>query len=348
MRYISLIVVLTLIPIMSFSKLPELSTKQSIDNIRYISKGGKFTYYQNIKGELKVSTNYQVSTVLTGKPNTQYLVTSSDEEDFITILQIEDILRNNWQKADHKIYYSKLGSTEAKLVGNGVSPKIHLNGKFLTFFQYENKQIQIINLINPSQIKSIEPQNNLNPYYIPQISMVTPTDAIFTDINNKGYGAVLMYSVTSKEFEVVYKSKIPFSKIEICYQNENIYIGEFPLAFSNPQSSITEVPLFNNPQFKTQKNLYSVPLPDMGNIICDNERIFFLKTTSFKQSINQRYVEVAELNIKTSEVKVLSNLGQVSDLSKTGNLILANYLGKYYIVKGNNEFTDDSIKEVKK
>ena len=41
-------------------ELPEISTKQAISNLRFISKDGKFTYYQRRSGSLLLSTNLKV------------------------------------------------------------------------------------------------------------------------------------------------------------------------------------------------------------------------------------------------------------------------------------------------
>ena len=58
------------------TQLPTLKAKQSLDNIRFISKDGKYTYYQRRSGNLQVSTNYSNEEVLDGEKHTEYFIHS--------------------------------------------------------------------------------------------------------------------------------------------------------------------------------------------------------------------------------------------------------------------------------
>ena len=76
-------------------ELPILMTKQDLNDIRYISNDGKFTYYQQPFGNLIFSTNYGVKEVIKLKPRTQFKLISTNSKkiiqtiiDFLLLIQV--------------------------------------------------------------------------------------------------------------------------------------------------------------------------------------------------------------------------------------------------------------------
>jgi hypothetical protein len=329
----------------AIENLPELITKQNVNNLRYVSADGKMTYYQSKKGVLKLSTNYEFRTILKTSAFSQFEITKSDNSNYILISEQERPHRENWILKNNNIYISELKSDKAVKIGEGQAPRLHLEDRFITFYDQLKREIIIKhreNLVSEKRIQGIAINN---PYFTPEVYMVTPTDILYTDINKSGFTAVLMYSTVEKKFETVYKSKWPGQKFDLCYVNNSLIIGEFPLNKFGSQTSIIKMDLFNNPTYSKTKVLYTSPLADIGNMVCDKDILYFIKTMSYQEKIGYKVTEVNSLNLKTLSVQQKTKLKNITQITKMGDLILAIYNGKYYIIKGNTNLIDDGLKE---
>jgi hypothetical protein len=177
--------------------------------------------------------------------------------------------------------------------------------------------------------------------------MLSPNDAIFTDINKEGFYGVFLYSFIENEFKLIYKAKRAGHKLNLCQNGKKLFIGEFPQLISNAGTAIMSVDLYNNNQFKKFKTLYSSPLPDIGNMVCNNKMIYFIKTMSINDTLNARTSEVASISLIDSKVKILTDLKFATQLLAINNMIITPFRGKHLIVLGQNKLTDDAILEEK-
>ena len=142
MRFISFILLTISLNSAHGEDLPKLMTKQSLNNIRYISHNGKNTYYQNESGELKVSTNYKVELVSKAPTQTQYLITPSKSETWLGIELISNPHRPTPTSYSNQIYISKLGSTEMTSIGRGKKVAFHLEGTYFSYFEPNSRSIK--------------------------------------------------------------------------------------------------------------------------------------------------------------------------------------------------------------
>ena len=347
MRFISLF--LTLVSFSSFAapeqSLPELMTKQSLNNIRYLSKNGKITYYQNNSGDLKYSSNYQVKLIKNSSAQTQYLLTASSDEKWIGIEQISAPHRPLPGVRMNRLSIGKFSDEKTTEIGLGNRIQFQLGNRFFTYFNPSERKIVIGEMSDPKQTRSVQIFDKGNLLFVPEAHLITENDLVFTDINSKGYSAVLNYSISDKKFQTVFKSSNPNSKLDICFKNDYLIIGEFPKYALNEPSQIFKVNLFNNPNYKQRETLYTSPNSDIGNMLCDDKEIFFVKTVGVTPELNSKESEVASVLIDTKKLTIHSKRGDITQLTKMGDYILAPYRGKYLIVRGNTEITDDSIKK---
>ena len=69
---------------------------------------------------------------------------------------------------------------------------------------------------------------------------------------------------------------------------------------------------------------------------------------SYQEKIGYKVTEVNSLNLENLAVIQQTEFKNITQIVKMGKLILANYRGKYYIIKGNTNLIDDAILEKQK
>ena len=328
--------------------LPLLKAKQALDNIRFISKDGKYTYYQKRSGDLQLATNYSNHTVLEGEKFSEYLIASSPARKKLLVSRDSSF---HSQMSHHKLrdfFLMDFGARKAEQIGSGQNPKLHQNDSFISYYLPKQKTIEVKKL-NAGSKKPIAIRllNPLNEYFMPEVFMPTPNDIIYSDINEGGHQAFLMVSTLEKKPNTVFKSAYPGSKLEACLDGDNLYVGEFERGVAKGGSKILKIALYNNPGFQKSEILYQSQQSDLGNMICSGSKIYFIKTLSHDKELNLKETEVASLDLKSQKVEILSSLKRVSQLLEMDETILCPFEGEYHIVKGSLNLTNDEIKRGK-
>lgn len=323
------------------AELVKLSTKQSVNNLRYISKNGKFTYFQRRSGSLLLSTNYKAVEVVKGSLGSQYSVIGSRAQKKLIISQ--DPYYNNFYGIRHnlKLHQVEYGGMESKEIGVGLNPVLHLDDNWVSFYDSHLKNIFFKNLNSESLSFKILLGNSLNPYFIPQAEMISEDLILFTDINNQGIPGVILFNRKNNSLTPFYKSKTYNSKVEICSNSTHFFIGVFGLNRTGKFSSIIK---FDKKNMKPDKgeSIYSSNRNDFGQMICnyDEEGIYFIK--NYSSDKKEKY-EIAQLTLSNKEIKSLSSVGVASSLVQMDGLLLLPFRGDYFIVKGNATIVNDSI-----
>lgn len=326
----------------------ELLTKQSIHKIRYISDDGKVTYYQKNSGELQMSTNYNFKNILKLSPHTQYLVSSSPTQSRVAISANENFYNMLNFRKDQRIFTTKLGDTDPPTeVGRGVFPQLHLKDTWISFF--ENKTFSyVFKSFNPSlPERRIKLNFHHSKYFTPQAYLLNLNNAIYIDHNDQDRFGVFLYSFIENKFELIYKAKKPGKRIQLCLEDNTLIIGEFPIISDYGGSYIVSINLYKG-KLSKYTPLYSSNLPDIGNMICANNRIYFIKTLKENKRLNLKQTEVVSINPKSLKIKTLSKLKYVTHIFKMNNKIITNFRGKYHILEGSNDLANDQIIEDKK
>lgn len=321
----------------------ELETKQSIDNLRYVSTNGKVTYYQSRSGALSFSTNYKNTKLIESSKKTQYNIVVSDSQKRV-LIEVDKSYHSHLALNKLKdIYVSIYGSKTAKKVASGLAPKLHLGDTLMSYYLPRAKKITLYDLEKDSK-RSINVFNKVSPYHRPTVEMLTNNEAIYNDINESGETAILNYSFVSKKHKTLFKSKIKNTNLDFCLADNKIVVLERSEDVSKQQTNIYEIETLNNENYKKSTLIYSSTLSDIGNLTCKKNEIFFIKSLDYNKKLNSYLTDIAKINLKTKILKRYETKLNPTQLIKMDDLILTTKSGKYYLVEGNNtKLTNDGI-----
>ncbi len=325
---------------------PILKAKQSLDNIRFISSDGKYTYYQRRSGDLQVFTNYDNKLVMEGAKLTQYSLSSSSSGKKILILKDSSFHEQLSHLKENEIYTVDFGKSSPKLIGKGQDPKLHQDDRFVSYYLPLEKKLVLSRLMDGHKT-TVPLLSDSNEFFRPERVMPTPNDIIYTDLNKNGEQAALIRSLIDSTARPIYKSSRPGNKLEICQINGDLIVGEFPRGNSKGGTRIVQIPLYMNEGHQKVRPLYQSQQADIGNMVCLKKSIYFIKTLSYDSDLDLKETEVARLNLKDHRVETLTNLGKVTQIMSMDGMVLAPLRGDYFIIKGPKNLTDDSIKDKK-
>lgn len=316
--------------------LPELLTKQSINNIRFISSEGKFTYYQKRSGSLIYSSNYKVHEMIKGPIGTEYTVTATENRKKIVISKNETFHTYYSLRAKESIYLANFGEIEIKEIGTGSNAKLHLDDSWVSFYDFYSKTIIFESTTNSATRFSIKLNNKLNPYFSPQVIMSDENNIYYTDLGDSGAVGVLRYQRNSNQSELIHKLTDPMIRFEMCLKNKELILLEVGINSSNTGTTIRSLPLPAE-NFKFTKNIYSSNVHDIGHMVCNfsPENIIFIKNSGNNLQVK---ADVFELNLTTQNLKPLSDFFTVSSLINMDGILLVLDKGKYYVLSGKLDF----------
>lgn len=327
------------------SKLPLLATKQAINNLRFISADGDFTYYQNREGSLLLSTNYKVVEVLSSSPGTYYQVVSSPARKNLILEQQQSFHKYFGIRKMKTIYQIPFGGTSVRKLGRGLNPRLHVNDEWVSIYHPISKKLKFVNLKSSALTFDIPIKNTFNPYFIPQVVMTNSNTIIFTDLNKDGIPGVLYFDKITKNTTVLYKGSNPATKFELCLDKEELYFGEFGLDTMYSGSSISRMQA-KTIDFSKRDLLYESKLNDVGNLHCQDHLLFIQNLTKKR---GKTAYEVVELSKRDKRIREVSDVNFASHIINMDGVKLLPHLGKYYVLKGKGDFTKtDRLKKVKK
>lgn len=338
---------LLFILVSSFANIPELETKQAADNLKYISKDGKVTYYQTKSGDLSYSSNYTSYKIIENIPNTYYNLYFSPHKKKI-LFTVDTKYYSEMQSLKNlDIYISNFGGTSTQKIAIGKAPTLHLNDDYFSYFDYKTKEIYFRSTITTKSFK-VSISNNVSPYFTPEVLMINDKDIIFTDLNEKGQMGVIFYSYVDKKKSIFFKSNFENSYLEMCKNEDKVYILEKSLNDAKPFTNIYSIDLFSNENFKNVNTIYASTFTDIGNLICTKDYLYFIKTKKYIEDLNTKDTDIAEFNLKEQSLNIIK-----SDINPTQILIMDDFLlaamnGKLYLAKGDNKsLLSNEIKKTK-
>jgi hypothetical protein len=336
------------VSLQAVSKLPTLEAKQSLDNLRFVSHDGKFTYFQLRSGSLRFSTNYNVHEVITGNRGNFYGVISTSARKKVTITQHSGFHTSLGVRNLSKIYISKFNSRHVRFIAEGVNPILHIDDQYLSLYRPDKRRISIINSGKFSDKFHIKLKNEADPFFIPQVVMLSPHSVLYTDLSSTGSTVIIHYNSQSNKKKLFWRSRVPQSKIELCRKGGDLFVGRFGRTTSYPGSSIWKL----NGKSKTVNEadrIYHSKLNDIGNIICDlkEDRLYFISDITEKDQ-SERF-EAVSIRTKGKKEEVgqkliLSDVNEAGQLINLDGRILLPFNGKIYVLSGGSHSTvNDSL-----
>jgi hypothetical protein len=321
--------------------LPELLTKQAVTNIKFLSRDGKFTYYQKRSGSLLFSTNYKVQEILKGTIGTDYTLFATSAHKKIVILQNLNFHNLYSLRAKLNIFLVNYGDTTPIEVGTGTSPNLLLEDTWLSYFDPYSKILNFQNTTNSALKFSIKLSNKINPYFIPQVVMSDENTVYYTDLNEQGIVGVLEFKRNNSTSTLIYKAPSPLMKADLCLNQNHLVLGLFGIHFSKLGSSIAreKLPLQD---FSKRETLYTSELNDLGHLVCDydQDNISFIK--NYGNSISPTY-DIAGLSSGKKTVTAMSEFKTATNIINMDGILLTQDKGKYFIVKGDVDYKNIDI-----
>ena len=318
-------------------QLIELLAKQATNNLRFITNDGKITYYQKRSGQLLVSQNYKVAEVLKGSPATHYTMFATKNRKKMIVLENPNYHTYYSLRGTEKVHVLNFGQSVARFVGEGNSPRLHLNDEWLSYYHHQNKTIYFEHTTNSALKFQILINARKNPYFTPEVLMFSDDQILFTDMNEDGIQGVFLFKRSTGKAELKYKQSSKFSRIELCDADENIFLGEFGTAFTGAGSFIKKIKTTNIDLFKDLETIYSSTLNDPGHIHCQEKNsIYFSKNIG--PSETKSIYEIVSFDVETKKEKVLTYFKTTTQFVDMDGVYLVSEKGKTYIVKGNNNF----------
>lgn len=316
--------------------LPELLTKQSVNNIRFLTKDGKFTYYQKRAGSLVYSSNYKAVDILKSNIGTTYTLFATPARKKIAVLQNPYFHNFYSLRAKENIYLLDYGETVPREVGVGTSPTLLLNDSWLSYYDPYSKILNFENTTNAALKFSIKLNNRINPYFTPQVIMSDDNTVYYTDLSEAGIYGVLEFKRNTAVSEIIYKAPNPMMRVEICLNQDQLILGTFGIHFSKNGSTISKAPLpLKN--FEKRESIYTSEFNDLGHMVCDFDQnnIAFIQGSGKLTSPN---FDIASLNTDTKKITPMSEKKTISNIINMDGILLTQEKGKYFIVKGDVDY----------
>ncbi len=349
MRFTKIVLMSTLLawalPSVARIELPKFAAKQSLENIRFMTQDGRYTYSQKRSGALSMSTSFKTVDVLTNPPGTNYAVTSSEARRKM-VIEVEAQWHQDMDlNKVNDIMVGPFNGTQFSKVGRGRTPRLHLDDEWLTWFDPKEKVIHVQFLRTPDRHHVIRLGKKSNGFFFPEVVMLNPETILYSDVNDKGFSALLAWNLVEKKMTVVRKSEVSGTRLELCRRDNMIVMGEFSYDDTNRGTTIMVQAWKDSPSLGGFTTVYRVSDNDLGQMICgSNNRLWFVKTMSEDRKLNIRQTEAALMEMPSGRITVKSELERVTNLIDMDGRILLPLREDVFVLEGNPGSDSDTLK----
>jgi len=343
MGWISLFFLCLTLQVSEAAELPRFLTKHSPDTLRYISMDGRYAYVQKKAGVLGMVSSFRSTDFLTDSNSNYFAVKASRFKSRIAIESVPNAFDEMSLIKNHKIFVVDYGNTQIREIGSGRGVKLHLRDEWISFYDMYEKKIMIVNLVTQKKFE-IKLSKKANPFFIPEVEMVSSRAVIYSDINEQGYSAMVSFDLESLKSNIVYKSSQTATRIELCQHEGYLGVGEFPYEGVDRGSKISYIPLSNITNLAGMMSLYTSVEQDVGNMVCLPNWIYFVKTMNQDKQLNYKVTEAVKLEIKTQNIEAKTSLKAVSQLIEMDGRVLVPFRGEFFVLEGQPNLGDDTLK----
>lgn len=322
---------------------PKFLTKHDVKSIRFITMDGRYAYVKRRPGVLGLVSSYRNIDFMSEPSHTDFALTHSRFDQRIIIESIPFAFTEFNLTKMHKISVIDWGNSRPREIGQGRSPKLHLQDEWLSFYNPQERILNIENLVTTKkyQIKL----NQKGPaHHFPEVEMVMSDTVIFTDINEDGFAALIQYNLASAKSTILYKSSQNATGLELCQDKGYLAIGEFPFEGVTRGSKILQIQVGESTLFGGFTTLYSSSDQDIGNILCLPTSIYFVKTVKQDARTGVKTTEAAKLDLKTLDVNVKTAFTNVTQIIDMDGRVMVPMRGAFYVLEGTSNLSDDKLK----
>lgn len=326
-------------------ELPRFLTKHAPDTLRFISMDGRYAYIKKKPGVMGFVSSFRSVDFLNEGQDNDFIVVGSRHKNRLAIESIPNPHTEMNLLRKHRIFVVDYGNSVPRLVGEGKNARLHLADEWMTFYDPMEKVVHIQNLVTQKKYE-IKLSKKSNPFFVPEIEMITADLIFYTDINESGYSALVSYKLSTKQSKIIYKSSQTATRLELCSQADYLAVGEFPYDGVNRGSSIKHIKFQDIMSSAGLNSLYSSIEQDTGSLVCRPESIYFIKTFNWDKELNYKISEVVQLDIKTKTIKARSNLKHVTQLMEMDGRVLIPMRGEFFVLEGTSNLGEDILKAV--
>ena len=340
MVWISLI----LFSITTFAKeLPRFLTKHPTESIRFITLDGRYAYLQKRQGVLGMVSSFRSVDFISDTSQSDFLVKDSRFKQRLLIEVIPNDQKELNLAKNHKILVVDWGKTQTREIGLGRNSKLHLEDEWVSYYDPLSKIISIQNILT-QKIFQIKLSPKISPFYLPEVEMISADTLIFTDVNDKGYVALIQYNLVTQKSNIIYKSSQNGTRLELCQAKGYVAIGEFPYDDIIRTSKILQIKLSASTNLAGYSTIYSSTDSDLGNMLCLENSIYFIKTMTHIKKINSKQTEAVKLDLKTTQLQTVTDLENVTQLLAMDGRILIPFRGDFHVLEGTANLAEDQLK----
>jgi hypothetical protein len=325
------------------AELPRFLTKHSTDTLRYISMDGRQAYVQKKAGVLGLVSSFRSTDFLTDSNSNYFAVKASRFKNRIAIESVPNAYDEMSLIKNHKVFVADFGNTVTREIGTGRGAKLHLRDEWITYYDMYEKKIMIVNLVTQKKFE-IKLSKKANPFFIPEVEMISSRGVVYSDINEQGYSAMVSFDLETLKSNIVYKSSQTATRIELCQHEGYLGIGEFPYDGVDRGSKISYVPISSVTNLSGMMSLYTSIEQDVGNMVCLPNWIYFVKTMNQDKQLNYKVTEAVKLEIKTQNIEAKTALKAVSQLIEMDGRVLVPFRGEFFVLEGSSNLGEDVLK----
>ena len=338
-------ILLSISTLWSAEILPKFLTKQPLDSLRFISMDGRYAYVQRRPGVLGLVSSFRNNDFITDQSQSEFLISGSRFKQRLVIEVIPAAQTEFNVMKNHKIHVVDFGNHKPREIGLGRNPRLHLQDEWITYYDTQSRILTVENLLTTKKYK-IAMGVKAGAFTIPEAEMVSNDTLIYTDINDQGYAGLIKYNLITQKSSVLYKSTMNATHLEICQDKNYLAIGEFPFEGVTRGSKIMKIQLSDATNLAGYETIYSSNAQDLGQILCMENSIYFVKTLKQHKRLNIKTTEAAQLDLKTQEVKIRTGFSNVTQFSQMDGRVLIPYRGEFYVLEGNANISDDKLKAI--
>lgn len=326
-------------------ELPKFLTKHSIDTIRYISLDGRYAYVRKRPGVLGLVSSFKSVDFISEASTSDFLVKGSRSKRRLLIEVIPSVHGEYDFFKLNKLMIVDWGNANAKEIGMGISGKLHQGDEWVSYYHPIDKTLTLQNVLTQKKFL-IQLQAKMNPFFRPEVEMMSSDSVFYTDINDQGYAALISYNLLTKTSSVVHKAPQTATRIELCSDGNYVAVGEFPYEGVNRGSKILYYKNKSTTNISGYSTIYTSVDQDLGNIVCAPKGVYFIKTMSQDKRLTSKITEAVLLDPNSGKVEAMTSLKHVTQLLEMDGRILIPDRGDFYVLEGRSNISDDVLKSV--
>lgn len=325
----------------------ELTAKQSIQNIKYITKENDITFYVKSNKILAFSSNFKAYEIIKNSDESEFGIQKHPTKDLYLITSRPSVFENLNSYRDLQIYLYSTSDRKLTVIGNGALANFNHDGSLITYYSFQNSTFYLLkssNIFEPYKIKL----NTKNPYFRPQLAAIDLQNIYYTDLNNDNQIGLLKVDTSNQARSTILKAESLNTKFELAHNATTLYILETLFK----KQGFTNIYSLQKGEADISKRNFLFEAIDGSStqLMLINNKLSFIK--SFGPSA--KYSEVYSHDLSTKKTFIISDLDFVTTYFRyESNLyipfredifVLNNEAGEYLI---NKEFKIDHQADTK-